>query len=548
MKLSTLEMINIIVVLTLVHCCAICSASKLYARNLSPIVPNGETQSNFCNCTTDCLSAQGLHYHGITLSNDEKVDVPRWGLRTALKMKCIQEMLKREERDYGKWRMIKYSEFDQEISESSTESVATKDDGEFQRVIGFFWDHLTLFIVVFLVIFFFSLYWYFHCLNAETKASYGDIRVIEAGSFSLPPMAPRPSLGRYPSSHPDEVTERRSDFFTLKQSGMTATNYKIRLEMLALEAEIEAMTLKDHLVHHYLSGLEDEILRDKINDLVEIMWENVCEKILQYDTRHVKDREAAASPGCAAVAAVQRPRTRPVSRPRVSAPHFSKCMSCGRHHGPADTCPALMVTCHGCGRKGHIKRYYRSKDRRGAVNLVDGLANEAAAGEEQSEDDGEGSCHSFCTDAGSVQRVMTSEAARAPVAAVAALCKATPNMMLSIASRDGQAVQVDASPDTGAHATIVNSSMWSKLAGAELRPSLLRLFQADGVTPLKNIGTAQLDITSLDRTIRADCLVCPEMKELMLLSWHHVAELDLLSSRFPSMSRLTVKDSEEAIK
>ncbi|TRY80103.1 hypothetical protein TCAL_12884 [Tigriopus californicus] len=181
------------------------SASKLYVRNMKPITSNGEELiPNFCNCTTDCLSAEGLLYHGITLTNEEKADVPRWGLRTALKMKCIQELVKREDRDYGKWRMIRYNDFDEE---STTKGLASDASGsEFLQIVGFFLDHLTLFIVIFLVIFFFSLYWYFHCLNAETKHStYADIQILEA-----PPQRtsqPRPSLGRYPSSHPDEVTE-----------------------------------------------------------------------------------------------------------------------------------------------------------------------------------------------------------------------------------------------------------------------------------------------------------------------------------------------------
>ena len=121
-------------------------------------------------------------------------------MRTALKMKCINELLKKEERDYSQWRIKVRTQRSSTQNPLDGGGAGSLEDSALMKVVGFLLDYLSLIIVVFTVVFCLTLYFYIKCSNRKQKDSmYGDVAVLE-----IPPeWTPRPStLHRYPSSHP----------------------------------------------------------------------------------------------------------------------------------------------------------------------------------------------------------------------------------------------------------------------------------------------------------------------------------------------------------
>eukprot|EP00095_Tigriopus_kingsejongensis_P007533 maker-scaffold1035_size68272-snap-gene-0.13 protein:Tk07533 transcript:maker-scaffold1035_size68272-snap-gene-0.13-mRNA-1 annotation:"hypothetical protein DAPPUDRAFT_239346" len=137
-------------------------------------------------------------------------------------------------------------------------------------------------------------------------------------------------------------------------------------------------------------------------------------------------------------------------------------------------------------------------------------------------------------------------------AKVKAVCPATPSLNVLVVRTDfDKRVPVCATPDTGAFLTVINESILELLGIGKksVKKSPLQLFHADGKSRLQSSGIITLNVSYLDKNATMDFVVAPGIKDQMLVYWHHMKELGLLSADFPGcVGTVQVKDSIEAIK
>ena len=107
---------------------------------------------------------------------------------------------------------------------------------------------------------------------------------------------------------------------------------------------------------------------------------------------------------------------------------------------------------------------------------------------------------------------------------------ATPTMGIKIFCQ-GTVFDFNATPDTGASATIISSKLMAE-KGLTIYPCSVPLTQADG-SRLSVDGCVYASVEYLGKTIHVGCFVSSAIKDGLLLSWFHMDELGLLSEKYP---------------
>jgi hypothetical protein len=381
------------------------------------------------------------------------------------------------------------------------------------------------------------------------------------------------------------VFTRRLDYFRYVQaSGQSFSDYVAKLRQKGNEADLASLTLDEIYIFRIMSGLVDAKLKEK---LLELKSPTLAALITEAADYEVARRNLKASTGESSGASAKFSRQERDKRSKSKGGQSGAGPSCGkcgnREHEEGRPCPAAERNCNSCNRRGHF-----SKTRRG-VPLCPALVKkekekekEKAPREEAREDRGRedrgrddrrrDDRHRSKARKSQAKREesssdgSSSDSSVSRTAAVRVrMARATRAVRTEVVGGNAPTLKVDvrftpeqrnrgftfaATPDTGATRTIFSFALIRRHGLRPHRDSSLRLLNASGGS-MRCQGTIKLFATLNGRETLVDGIVSSDMEEEdVLLSWHDLQKLGIISPEFPQNREAAavkvVAGSEEA--
>ncbi len=354
---------------------------------------------------------------------------------------------------------------------------------------------------------------------------------------------------------------RRLEFFQMRQrtgEGETVEQFVELLEARAREAEVHLMSREDLIMFRCHTGIVEEGMlvewrRLETPSLPEMKramtrykagkaQKKALKKDRERDARAARARDKDSGGGGGGGKKKRSP-----SRRRAVPPEWKElCLRCGNKGHMAADCSKRRedVNCDSCGRQGHTskvcltsyeeKKPSSPKKRDKTPGPSVRVTKEASQEPWMTEDESEG-------EADLVHLVR----------AAAGGHRSTPVLRAMIRQGTMRGVEVKCTPDTGATRTVVAADMVRRL-GLATTASSARLYTAKAGERMECSRQASFHMRARTTDGRpgplivVEALVSKDLTDEVLVSWHDLIRLGVLSSTFPAVDVAQVRKVESA--
>lgn len=362
---------------------------------------------------------------------------------------------------------------------------------------------------------------FFSCVTVplETKIREHDLyrQDMEVfGADSLQAIVEAEFALRYP------LFNRRLDFFRIQQAnGQMFTDFMLKLKQKGEEADLGQLGVEQLYIFRYITGVTDVKLRERFLKLQNPSLEDLKREARTYEvgTQAAKamDRNSAR------IAKIDNKfnksgQRRESNKSKNRKPERFKgmCHRCGSKEHMANSCNKTKESlhCKSCKKWGHIEKVCYSKQYKPKSSSASRINSRAPSPE--TEEDAAISSHVLCKGVNSANRP-------------------TPKLQLELSSVNGttRTFSFGVTPDTGATRSVVARNILSRY-NIEPFSSHSRLFAANGEEMQCN-GSVKLRVSKSKHIINA--LVSSDIKDEILISWHDLQAIGVISQDFPSKIR-----------
>lgn len=305
---------------------------------------------------------------------------------------------------------------------------------------------------------------------------------------------------------------RRLDFFrSIQQTNQPFSEFIAKLDAKADEADLENIDTQELFVFRYICACTDDKLKEKLLKLEHPTRDEIKRTTRAYEVAQIslKAFDEPTSTNAKAFATNKKKfRQRKQSSQKRKTSNLpdsfkNKCLCCAKKGHQTKDCKIRHLTCQYCNKKGHIKpaclkQYYDKK------TSQPGTANTSRGGS-PSPTSPDSNAH--------LNRVVS---------------KPTPRINTDF--KVGQKLfSFLALPDTGATRTIISSSILNKYSIPFQSQDSEKLFAANG-QQMATEGTLSILARIKPRDyIEINALVSPDLKDDILLSWHDLQALRVIS-------------------
>lgn len=312
---------------------------------------------------------------------------------------------------------------------------------------------------------------------------------------------------------------RRLEFFRSSQSrGQNFSDFLTQLDAKADEADLAHLDTADVYVFRYIVACTDQKLKEKLLKLENPTREEIKRTTRAYEVTMTNMKAFEVSSAKANKVSPKKKGNRQSgnqtpNKKKFQIPSFlkGKCIRCADQGHRAPDCPLKAKTCGHCKKDGHVKRACMSLSR------ANSKANSRAVSADTSR-------------APSPSPPSTQSTPAATSRAVTRHTKSKPTPRVQIDYQVGQKIfSFPSLPDTGTTRTIISSSLLSKHAIPVHNPPDEDLFAANEV---EMACTGSIIVkASLDGgpQVEIDCLVSSDLPHDILISWHDLQKLKILS-------------------
>ncbi|TRY74840.1 hypothetical protein TCAL_05485, partial [Tigriopus californicus] len=231
---------------------------------------------------------------------------------------------------------------------------------------------------------------------------------------------------------------------------------------------------------------------------------------------------------------------------RLWAELDGRCTCCGAKEHKAAQCPRKLSVCNKCGRQGHLRPACMSGvpyPKRGKAPSTSARASQVIKSTLFDEHSGEpetvGQNPFEYEESDFVSYVRAMEALQS-----ASGSRATLRINVHIRSHRNVQFYIKPIPDTGATRTMLSLDLVQR-HGLDMESTHDTVRAANG-DQMSVAGRVVLELTVNGRTAYVDCLVSACMCNCMLVSWHDLQNLGIISSTFPSAASEEVNAAAEA--
>ena len=343
------------------------------------------------------------------------------------------------------------------------------------------------------------------------------------------------------------VFARRLEFFqSYQKQGQAFSDFSAKLRAMGDEADLAGMTREDIYMFRYLVACRDEKLRERLLKLENPTLDMMDKEVMSYETQRASlkamDKADGQSRG------VQN-QAKKVEVAYYKAKREGLCLVCGYKGHKADECSRKdSVTCQVCHRKGHLpavcrknkvsadpaersksqnRGRARSKNRRRFFSRQrDRQKSESGSSRESSPE----------------RRTDRTAACRSVLRRYS---KPTPKLKVSITSDEtGQSFSYKATPDSGCTRTIIAFNVAQKNS-LKYRKTKESLIAANGER-MRCEGSIKVRMSAPEGgDVCVDAIISSSLKDEILISWHDLQKMGILSADFPAVvSKVSVSEED----
>ena len=343
---------------------------------------------------------------------------------------------------------------------------------------------------------------------------------------------------------------RRMDYFyTKKKPGETPTEWSARLRAMADEADVEHLTVDQIHLFRLVAGVDDARLREKLMDLADPTEQQVEQLIASFEAnQHASNSLTGGAAAAAASAYKKKSGQQGGEKKRLTREEMKgRCFGCGQpDYKPGHECPAKELICRNCSKKGHKSWVCQSPSKKKATAAV--------AAEQEGENQQQQQSYAQVVQQPQPQQQQQQQPAQHAMPAyssydfihmvivnnrVAEADRPTPRLSLNMrASPTGPMLTYRALPDSGATRTVVSADLARRMQ-CKLRPTTTTLVAANG-SVMDCPGKTYIMVYNSkgEKVHTLDALVSSSMTDEMLISWHDLIGLGVISSSFPYTERV----------
>ena len=329
--------------------------------------------------------------------------------------------------------------------------------------------------------------------------------------------------------HQYPLFTRRSNYFKAAQKqGQKCSDFITDLTQLGDQADLQDLRLDELMTFRILTGVRDEKLREKMMEVNAPTLDQVKAVVRQYEEYQASLTVVESAPVAQVkeVAGGQRRSGQPQQQQQKAIPGTGKCHSCGETGHWRRQCPKKKedLSCTKCGRKGHVADVCMGGRRKDTQKSKSAQANTA---QREASDTGTDWAEECCCRA---------ETINAADSDVNALSRPTPTFLCEFSTlHKNQSRRIDfvmeVIPDTGATSTVISQRIVDKYKLPSVT-SKDKLRAANG-TGMRVTGNVSLKANYQGRTATIQAIVTDEMYNDILMSWHDLQALGVISSTFP---------------
>jgi transposase InsO family protein len=358
-------------------------------------------------------------------------------------------------------------------------------------------------------------------------------------------------LYRYP------LFNRRLEYHRLEQvAGQEFSNFGIRLRQKGDEADLHNMGVDEMYVFRYLTGVTDAKLRDRFLKLDNPCLEDLKREVRAYE---VGRQAAKAMDTTAKAAKVEDRRSKSQSGTKkkwFKAPKelLGKCFRCGEPDHVVTKCPRPKEDffCEGCRQKGHAQsvcmKPYRDQER-SQVSMAQSRGPSRAQSRAPSPENWRSRPSPDTSDSEAEDRT-SAVTCQVQGCTLRKVSQPTPKLYVDFSPKAHPDLEFgfQTTPDTGATRSVIAKDLMVRM-GVPVKATSARLFAANGQR-MSCEGTVEMRASCFGVTHVVNALVSSAITNEILLSWHDLQALGVLSYDFPNMIKkvATGRDNVDKIK
>ncbi len=157
-------------------------------------------------------------------------------------------------------------------------------------------------------------------------------------------------------------SQRHKQFRAEQPQGMKVTAWFAQLNRMGNEAYLEDLTVDQLKVFHFITSVKDPDLQYKFLRLKEPTADDVIQLAAELEATKHQMKAMSSSSAIVAISKNKQKRHMPTTSKTLSRKELQgKCFRCGNPNHKTKECPRKNLTCHTCGKQGHIAPVCLSK-------------------------------------------------------------------------------------------------------------------------------------------------------------------------------------------
>lgn len=320
---------------------------------------------------------------------------------------------------------------------------------------------------------------------------------------------------------------RRLDFFQYKQtSGQKFSDFMLLLKQKGEVSDLQSLDIDSLYVFRFITGTTDPCIRERFLKLVDPTLHQLKQEVRSYEAgiqaaRAMDERTQVSQIGVHDKDTSRHRNYDNRIKRKIPVEMKGKCWTCGSSNHGSKNCSKdkNSLTCFHCGKRGHMSIICIEKllkNKKASCNEVS--VSKARSGTHSPVDSADDSTDDECSYTVHCRGAKSSSS------------RPTPKCYLQFRTLDNKhSFGFSATPDTGATRSIVAHNIISQ-KGIHCKPTSCRLFTANG-NEMSCSGRTKLGVNN--HIINA--IVSPDIHNEILISWHDLQALNIISGGFPNV-------------